>query len=363
MSEQPSAQEVIQIPAPATPAKTGGARFLDELLWLAMGLVLPAGSFTFYKKAARRSAGWAILFFFLFTTVLAVISSLAFNRQVDTLKAEAEKELTRVIFPAVTVRNGVATATGPQPYVIYGSQGEIFAIDTTGKLQNIDTSKYTSGILLTASGVQVVNASQGRNQTIPWSELQALTRTDPLVIDKAAILGWVTTVMGWLKAGAMAGIWAWETLGRLLILLVIALIFWGIGALIKLGTGFGQVLAVGIYAYVPSVYLNFVLGQLGAKIPLKLSLAHFVVWGVMLLFSLDVFGKGALSRERSLRPWRVLLGLPALGLMPLQAVRGWETNVAWSIWAWALMEIALLVIGILGVRSAPTKPEQALSPK
>ena len=63
-------QQIVTIPNPipgeaAEPKKN---RFLDELLWLAMGLVLPAGSFTFYKKAARRSAGWAILFFFLFTT-------------------------------------------------------------------------------------------------------------------------------------------------------------------------------------------------------------------------------------------------------------------------------------------------------
>jgi hypothetical protein len=351
-------QQIETIPAqiPGEVAEPKKNRFLDEILWLVMGLVLPAGSFTFYKKSARRSAGWAILFFFLFTTCLAVISSLAFNRQVDTLKAEAEKELTRLVFPAVKVRNGVATATGPQPYVIYGSQGEIFAIDTTGKLQNIDTSKYTSGVLLTAAGVQVVNASQGRNQTIPWSDLQALTRADPLVIDKAAILGWVTTLMGWLKAGALAGIWVWEVLGRLVILLVIALILWGIGALIKPGTGFGHVLAVGIYAYVPAVYFNFVLNQAGAKFPFKLSLGHTLLWAVMLLFTLGVFGKGGLSRERPLRPWRFLTVVPALILMPLQAVQGWESSVAWSVIAWAAMEIALLAIGIQGVLAQPPEP-------
>ena len=90
-----------------------------------------------------------------------------------------------------------------------------------------------------------------------------MARRDPLVIDKNAILGWAAVIMGYVKAGALAGIWVWETLGRLVILLVIALILWGIGALIKPGTGFGQVLAVGIYAYVPAVYLNFVLNQAG----------------------------------------------------------------------------------------------------
>ena len=102
-----------------------------------MGLVLPAGSFTFYKKAAKRSAGLALLFFFLFTTVLAIISTQAFNRQMDTAVKDIEKELTKMVFPAITVRNGVATAKGPQPYTIYGNEGEIFAIDTTGKIQQI----------------------------------------------------------------------------------------------------------------------------------------------------------------------------------------------------------------------------------
>jgi hypothetical protein len=351
-------QQIETIPTPIAgeavePKKN---RFLDELLWLVMGLVLPAGSFTFYKKAARRCAGWAILFFFLFTTALAVISSLAFNHQVETFKSEAEKELTRLVFPAVTVRNGVATAKGPQPYTIYGGGDSIFAIDTTGKLQSIDTSRYTTGVLLTAEGVQVVSASQGRNQFIPWSDVQSMTHRDPLVIDKNAILGWVAVVVGWAKAGALAGIWVWEVLGRLLILLVIGLILWGIGALIKPGTGFGHVLAVGIYAYVPAVYLNFVLNQAGAKFPFKLSLGHTLLWAVMLLFTLDVFGKRGLSRERPLRPWRVLVGVPALILMPLQAVQGWESGVAWSVIAWAAMEIALLAIGIQGVLAQPPEP-------
>ena len=93
MNEHMTTQIENQAPVPT---KTGGARFLDELLWLAMGFVLPAGSFTFYKKAAKRSAGWAILFFFLFTTCLAVISSLAFNRQVDTVVIQSA--LGRILF-------------------------------------------------------------------------------------------------------------------------------------------------------------------------------------------------------------------------------------------------------------------------
>jgi hypothetical protein len=353
MSEQLAIQEEIRIPSPASPAKTGGARFLDELLWLAMGFILPAGSFTFYKKAARRSAGWAFLFFVLFCSALAVISSLAFNRQVDTAVTDIEKELTKMVFPAITVRNGVATAKGPQPYTIYGSQGEIFAIDTTGKLNSLDTSRYTTGILVTRDGIQVLNAQQGRNQFLPWADLQRSFKIDPLVIDKNTILTWIATILGFVKAAALGGIWLWEVLGRMTILLVIALILWGIGALVKPGTGFGHVLVVGIYTYVPAVYLNFIINQAGAKFPFKLSLGHTLLWAVILLFTLDVFGKRGLSRERPIRTWRVLIGVPALILMPMQAVQGWESGVAWSVIAWGAMEIALLVIGIQGVLAQP----------
>ncbi len=342
-------------PPASVPAKSGGNRFLEELLWLAMGLVLPAGSFTFYKKAAKRSAGWAVLFFLLFTTVLAVISALAFNRQVDTAVTEIEKELTKMVFPAITVRNGVATAKGPQPYTIYGSNGEIFAIDTTGEIQEIDRSRFRAGFLLARNGIQVVD-NNGREQWIGWAEVQGMIGQDPLVIDKDAILGWVGILLGYIKAAALGGIWLWEVLGRMMILLVIALILWGIGALVKPGTGFGHVLAVGIYTYVPAVYLNYVLNQAGAEFPFKLSLGHTLLWAAMLLFTLDVFGKGGLSRDRSLRSWRVLIGVPALILMPLQAVQGWESGVAWSVIAWGVMEIALLAVGLQGVLTQQPEP-------
>ncbi len=268
MSDQVSVQD--NIPTTSAPAKTGGARFLEELLWLAMGLVLPAGSFTFYKKAAKRSAGWAVLFFLLFTSALAVISALAFNRQVDTAVTDIEKELTKMVFPAITVRNGVATARGPQPYTIYGSDREIFAIDTTGEIQEIDRTRFRAGFLITRDGIQIVD-NNGRDQWVSWADVQGMIGQDPLVIDKNAILGWVGILLGYIKAAALGGIWLWEVLGRLLILLVVALILWGIGALVKPGTGFGHVLAVGIYTYVPAVYLNFVLNQAGAKFPFKLE--------------------------------------------------------------------------------------------
>ncbi len=350
-------QEIKTLPNPiagetSIPKKN---RFLDELLWLAMGLVLPAGSFTFYKKAAKRSAGWAVLFFVLFTSALAIISSQSFNRQVAAAVQDIEKELTKMVFPAITVRSGVATARGPQPYTIYGSDGEIFAIDTTGEIQEIDRTRYRAGFLLTRNGIQVVD-NNGRNQWISWADVQGMIGQDPLVIDKDAILGWVAILLGYIKAAALGGIWLWEVLGRMMILLVIALILWGIGALVKPGTGFGHVLAVGIYTYVPAVYLNFVLNQAGAKFPFKLSLGHTLLWAVMLLFTLDVFGRQGLARERPLRPWRVLIGVPAIILMPLWAVNGWQTGVNWAVISWGVMEIALLAIGIQGVLTQPPEP-------
>jgi len=77
---------------------------------------------------------------------------------------------------------------------------------------------------------------------------------------------------------------------------------------------------------------------------------------VMLLFTLDAFGKGSLTKERGLRPWRVLIGLPMLVLMPLQYVQGWDAPVNYAVIAWGLMEIALLAVGIQGVLAQPLEP-------
>lgn len=359
MSENPIQSENLQPPAavepvPAEPAppihEPEKTSFVNELLWLGLGTVLPCGSITFYKKASRRPLGYALLFFLLFSLVLAALSSAKFSRGVTTAIGDLEKGLASIVLPEVTIRNGIATATGPQPYTFYPEQGMILAIDTTGKITEDDLAGYSDGFLMTRDSLVVLNS--GQIQSIPLYELQQAFQQDPLVINKANLLQWATLAMGFVKTGAFIAIWLWNLFGRLLIILLAGLLLWGIASLIKPGAPFSAILITGIYSYVPAVYFNFILGQANAQIPFALTFVHVLIWIAALLFVFEVLGRNLLTFERTLRPWRALIGLPMLILMPLQYLLAWETDTAWSVLAWGICLLALAGVGVRGLWNA-----------
>ena len=63
--------EAVDTAVPQEPSKG----FLHELAWLGAGFVLPCGSLTFYRRAARRKVGKTILFFALFALVVSILAT------------------------------------------------------------------------------------------------------------------------------------------------------------------------------------------------------------------------------------------------------------------------------------------------
>ena len=53
--------------------KENGTGCLGQLGWFFSGAVLPIGSFSYYRKAAQKSVGSAILFFVIFTLVISTL--------------------------------------------------------------------------------------------------------------------------------------------------------------------------------------------------------------------------------------------------------------------------------------------------
>jgi hypothetical protein len=344
---------VEPVPAQVVPVEPEYEKtsFGNEMLWLAMGAVMPCGSFTFYKKAARRKKRYALLFFFLFSLVLAVLTSAMFSRGINMAMVEMEKGLATTALPEITIRDGIATAKGPQPFVLYGGDRTLFAIDTTGKINEIDPALYDTGLLMTRTELHLLQSS-GQEQRMTLLELQQAFNANPLVINKENLIKWATAALGFAKVGAFVGILLWDLFGRLVMILLAGLLFWGIASLIKQGAPFAPILITGIYSYVPAVYVNFVLGQAKAQFPFALTLVHTLIWLVALLFVFEVLGKNLLTRERTLRSWRTWIGIPMLVLMALQYVLVWETGTAWSVLAWGLTLLVLAGIGVQGLWNA-----------
>ncbi len=285
---------------------------LSELGWFFSGAVLPIGSLSFYRKASRRKVGIAILFFIVFTLALSTLSTIAMGKSMAMMVGDIHSAYQTGQIPEITIRNGIAEVTGPQPYIVADEQtssGGIFmAVDTTGQITSIDRSKYYQGILITRSELIVLN--EGRLQTLPLSQLNALVGRDPLVIDGNTVSRAWAVFSAFILIVLFFLFFLWKTVVRLMFIALLAVVAWGIGTLIRPRIEFGPFLISGLYAIVPAVYAAQLLNRTGLSILGLETLFLLAFWALGLVASLAQ--EKFFSADIPVRLWTALLGLPML---------------------------------------------------
>ncbi|MGE5074051.1 MAG: DUF1189 family protein [Anaerolineae bacterium] len=311
--------EVSSAPA-AVPESQRGSGFLNGLAWFFSGAVLPMGSFSFYRAATRRSVGMAILFFFAFTLFITTLSTISIGTSMAGLTNDIRQAYQQGKVPEITITGGIAHVDGPQPVIFYdstrtgtqGSNGPIFvAADTTGRITQIDQSVYEQGFLLTRTELHILN-SGGRYQRMPLSQLNQLFSQDPLLINGETVSRAWVGFSAILSILVFVGLVLWNSLVRLMIIALLALVFWGIGSLIRPKIGFEPFIITGLYAIVPAIYISHLFSRSGASFPGLQTCLLVIFWIAGLVGALgnDKF----FTAPNPLRLWTALLGVPMLVL-------------------------------------------------
>lgn len=363
--------EISSVPV-ATDEKNASPGFLHELGWFLSGAVLPMGSLSFYREAARRRVGTAILFFFSFTIFITIISTIGLAVTMAGFVREIRQAYEQGRVPAITIGGGVAQVDGPQPAIFLNdrtSRGAILvAADTTGQLTEIDQSQYTQGFLLTRTELHMLTPSQGY-QRLPLSALNTLFNRDPLIIDEQTVSAAWVTFSAIFSVLAFIGLVLWNSVVRLMILAVLALVLWGIGSLIRPKVGFGPYIITGLYAIVPAIYISHVFSKSGVSLPGLQTTLLLIFWAAGLV--------GALSdmkffrSEGYARLWTALLGVPMLVWFIVDMLVTLPTPGA-QIALWAVL--ALTGAALIGVRlyfhlvemqppAQPVPPQPPLPPQ
>jgi hypothetical protein len=263
--------------------KSGENRSGDNLIFLLKGFVFPFWSVKFYREATQKRLAIPIAFLFLFSLIPMVISTI----QVWMGMTQAREEVTSFYqgqgFPSITIENGIATADPRTPFIF--SDGEIlFAIDTTGSIQEIDTAQYAQGVLLTRTEFHVLQTGRGYRR-LPLVGLNDAFG-DPIQLDEQHVLGYWDTLTLIVVIAAMVGVYLWHAVGRLVELLLLGLVVWGIASLIRKGIGFSPILSTGIFASVPAFYLNFLFEKLKIQFFGMFTLLLLVFWIGFLVLAL-----------------------------------------------------------------------------
>lgn len=341
---------------------TGGG-CLVELGWFLSGFILPLGSFGYYRKATQKSVAQAVLFFCVFTVSGAFLASMGIGITLLDVGNDIRQSFEDGTVPEIVIRNGVAEVNGPQPVILADFQDDtgsrIFvAIDTTGEIKQIDISRYDQGILLKERELHLLD-DNGEYQILPLRELNTLFETDPIFINaNTMIQGWRTfsiimTVVIFVAAAI------WNSIIRLMFLLLLALILWGIVSLFRTSIGFGPILISGIYALVPVLYAHHLFNRIGLSFFGMQTLFLIAAWLVVLFVSMAPAGIFAV--ERPARLWRSLFGIPFLTVLAVDLVLTFNYGDVIS-WALFLMTVvALLTVGIppLIKQNEQTSPPEA----
>jgi len=340
-----------------------GSGWLGELGQFFSGFVLPLGSFTFYRKSAQKSVGIAILFFSIFTLTVTFLASVGVGITFLAMGNDIRTSFEDGTIPEIIIRNGVTEVDAQQPLIFFDNQGEssdrtFVAIDTTGVLTEIDRTQYDQGFLLMKRELHVLN-NNGRYQVIPLSELNSAFGTDPIIINaETAAKGW-TAFSIIVAIVVFIALVVWNSIIRLMYLCLIALVLWGIASLLRPNTGFGPVIITGIYALVPAIYIHHLLSRVNLSFFGLQTILLMPIWAIALYISLapaDFF-----ARERPLRPWRTLIGLPLLLVMAVDVIWSFEYG---DVVSWILMFLTIAALAVIGIlpRLQERQPDSPGSP-
>ena len=343
--------------------KTNGAGYLGEVGWFFSGAVLPMGSLSFYRKAAQKSVGIAVLFFVIFTVAISAFSSIAVAVSTFSVIGSIQQAYADGKVPEITISNGVAEVSGHQPFILLDgadSNGQyiLVAADTTGQLTEIDPRIYSQGFLLTRTELKILNRQNG-SQAIPLSELHTMFNRDPIIIDAQTVSqAWgITSVV--IVILAFVFLVLWYTVVRLMIISMIALIIWGIVALIKPNTGFGPIIITGLYAIIPAIYLSHLLSRANFSFPGVQTFFLFVFWTMGLaanLANIEFF-----KNDSPLRLWTALIGLPMVFMYIVDMI--WQFPLPYGpviLWVVSILTWLVLIGLRLYFRFADTRSEQSL---
>jgi len=325
---------------------------ISELSWLGIGFVLPCASLTFYRLATRRKVISAILFFIIFTGVIAGLVTLSFGKVMFGSGFDIKQSFEAGDFPVITIKDGVATVDGPQPLVLVDQEGTAVIIDTSGQYIQLDRSRYYQGFLLTETSLQML--SRGRYQELPLNELNEMLGKNPIVINADTVSNFWTFFSVIMTVVVFLALIIWNTVIRFMFITAIGVLLWGLISMFRPNTNFSVILIASLYALVPAVYADYLLGLIGINFIGLHTFLLLVFWGFALTTILSKKGVD-FAGPLSLRSWRAFLGIPMLIIFAASIIFSWQYEEAF---VWVVSLLTLMILAIVGY---VTKPKQAIS--
>jgi hypothetical protein len=251
---------------------------MSFLTYLLRGFIFPCGSLNFYKAAIKKKVFWAIVFFIIFGLVFSTVQTATSMINMKEMGTFIIESLHNGDVPEMIIHNGVAEVYAEQP-VWYEDEVRYIGADTTGQFTVEELLTYDEGVLLVRDTIYVWD--DGKLKDLSLRDMNDVFG-DPLYFDEQHVTDFwqsFSRIMGFVIFFAL---WFWHAGIRLVYILVVALVLWGIISLSKNDVGFGLVLISGIFANVPVMYIKTVLKMMNVSFFLLYTLLLLTFWGIVL---------------------------------------------------------------------------------
>lgn len=250
--------------------------FTDKLTWFFKGFIFPLWSRDFYKQAAARRMGAALVFLLGFALLQTIVTTTSIANNLFTFGREIEAAYQKGEIPDMRIENGAASVSGTGKYLIENNR-QFFGIDTTGELQRIDTSRFSEGLLLTRTEIHFVN--EDGYQVLLLSDLND-TFGNPIILDGASVSRLWSGAAVFISVAVLFGGFLFYSFGRFAYLALLGLLVWGAASLGKKQVNFAPIMITGIYANVPATYAMFILRKAGLTFCGLGVMILLLIWGL-----------------------------------------------------------------------------------
>jgi hypothetical protein len=234
--------------------------------------------FKFYKHIKANRFGKTFLYMFL---LLLIAYTMLTAKNFFFLKSQVDQMAYNV--PNFELANGRFSFEGQMPYYISNNGYEIFAIDTTGALNESALDHTANGMLVTEDKLYVKNNRQ--QQSIKFSDIKESRFNKQDLVDLLPALSWMALLFMVLWFGFVLG-------GHLLYAVILALVGLIISSGYKTDLKFQHVLNFSVYALTLPVLLDLAVDISGLPIPkVSFLMIYTAVAIVYMLFAVKTYSE------------------------------------------------------------------------
>jgi hypothetical protein len=202
---------------------------------------------------------------------------------VKSMMEQAASSL-RESVPEFQLENGKFSFEGEMPFYISNNNDAIFAVDTTGALDETTLQGTTTGILVTEDAMYMKNNIQ--QQTLSFSDMKDTKFSKSDLIELLPKLSWWVLVF-------MLISFVFVVAGQLLFAVILALIGLAISSSLNIDLKYKHVLNFSIYALTLPMLIDLAVDIAGLPIPQFIFfMIYTAIAALYLLFAIKTYGAG-----------------------------------------------------------------------